>query len=244
MLFLSNPQGVSAQTRRHMLNSLQKLNQKTFDTFADPETQARIAQYELAFRMQMAVPELTDFANEDAATLELYGCQPGDGSFASNCLLARRLAERGTRFIQLYHRGWDHHGGVKKGVLQASKHVDQATAALLIDLKRRGLLDDTLVVWAGEFGRTPSGQNGNGRDHNNKGYTTWMAGGGVKGGFSFGATDDTGGEAVEGKCHIHDWHATILHLLGLDHEKLTYRYAGRDFRLTDVAGNVLNDIVA
>ena len=195
--------------------------------------------------MQSTLPELMDTSKEDARTLKMYGADNGPtASFGKQCLLARRMVESGVRFVEVTHGGWDTHFNMTAKIPELCEQIDKPIAGLLKDLKQRDMLKDTLVVWAGEFGRTPYAQNGDGRDHNNKGYTTWMAGGGVKGGFSFGATDEHGGEAVEGKCHIHDWHATILHLLGLDHTKLTYRYAGRDFRLTDVHGNVLKDIMS
>jgi uncharacterized protein (DUF1501 family) len=183
-----------------------------------------------------------NLSDEPASILDLYGTQGADGSFAANCLLARRLAERGVRFVQLYHRGWDHHGGVKRGVEITASHVDRASAALVKDLKQRGMLDDTLVVWTGEFGRTPMAQ-GDGRDHHIKGFSMWMAGGGVRGGASHGATDELGYNAAENVVHVHDLHATMLYLLGIDHEQLTFRYQGRDFRLTDVHGHVVTDIL-
>ena len=193
--------------------------------------------------MQRSVPELMDISDEPAHILDLYGTSGGDGSFASNCLLARRLAERGVRFIHLYHRGWDHHGGVKDGVAKTASLVDQGTAALLTDLKQRDMLKDTLVIWSGEFGRTPMAQ-GNGRDHHIKGFSLWMAGGGIRGGMSWGATDELGYHAVDNVFHVHDLHATMLHLLGIDHQRLTYRFQGRDFRLTDVHGRVVEPLLA
>jgi uncharacterized protein (DUF1501 family) len=193
-----------------------------------------VAQYEMAFRMQASVPDLIDAGKEPKSVLELYGCTPGDGSFASNCLLARRLAERGVRFIQLYHKDWDHHGGVQAGVELKAKEIDRACAALIRDLKQRGMFDDTLIVWAGEFGRTPMSQGGSGRDHHNKGFTIWLAGGGVKGGVSHGATDDLGYEAVTDVVTVHDLHATMLHLLGVDHERFSYKFQGLDARLSGV----------
>jgi uncharacterized protein (DUF1501 family) len=193
--------------------------------------------------MQMAMPDLTDFANEDPKIVEEYGCKPGDGSFASNCLMARRLAERGVRFIQLYHRGWDHHGNLKKGMATASKLVDQSTAALINDLKRRGMLDDTLIIWGGEFGRTPMAQ-GSGRDHHIKGYSMFMAGGGVKPGIAYGATDDFGYNATEDIVHVRDLHATMLHQLGIDHQRLTFKHQGLDAKLTGVEpAKVIKDIL-
>jgi uncharacterized protein (DUF1501 family) len=193
--------------------------------------------------MQASVPELMDLSGETQETLDAYGAKPGDGSFASNCLLARRLAERGTRFIQLYHRDWDHHGGIKQNMEVTAAEVDRGTAALIKDLKQRGMLDETLVVWCGEFGRTPMGQ-GSGRDHHIKGFSCFLAGGGIKGGITYGATDELGYSAVENVVHVHDLHATMLRLLGVDHERLTYRVQGRDFRLTDVFGHVVEDILA
>jgi len=211
----------------------------------DPEIQTRISQYELAFRMQTSVPELTDFSKESKAMLDLYGLkEPGDGSFASNCLLARRLAERGVRFIQLYHRAWDHHGEIEKDMPGAARDVDQASAALVTDLKQRGLLDDTLILWGGEFGRTPMGQ-GTGRDHHINAFSICLSGGGVKGGMTWGRTDELGYRYVDDdqKMHVHDLHATMLYLCGIDHKRLTHRYQGRDFRLTDVSGDVAQGII-
>jgi hypothetical protein len=224
---------------------VQALNALQNDFVQDPELSTRISQYELAFRMQMSVPELVDFSDEPESIKQLYGTEGADGSFAANCLLARRLAERGVRFIQLYHRGWDHHGNVKGGVEIVSKLVDQASAALVVDLKQRGMLDDTLVIWGGEFGRTPMGQGGkrDGRDHHIKAFSLWMVGGGVKPGVTYGATDDFGYDVAENPVHVHDLHATILRLMGIDHEKLTYRYQGRDFRLTDVSGRVVREVI-
>ena len=194
--------------------------------------------------MQASVPELTDMSGEPKHVVDMYGCTPGDGSFASNCLLARRLAERGVRFIQLYHRGWDHHGGVKNGVAKTASLVDQGTAALVNDLRQRGMLEDTLIVWGGEFGRTPMAQ-GSGRDHHIKGFSLWMAGGGVKGGTKYGQTDEFGYNAVENKVHVRDFHATMLHLLGIDHNKFTYKFQGLDFRLTGVEeAHVIHDLIA
>jgi hypothetical protein len=209
----------------------------------DPTISTRISQYEMAFRMQTSVPELSDISKEPQHVLDMYGATPGDGSYASNCLLARRLAERGVRFIQLYHRGWDHHGGIENAIKTTSGYVDQATAALVNDLKQRGMLEDTLVIWGGEFGRTPMAQ-GTGRDHHIQGFSMWMAGGGTKGGISYGNTDELGYSAVENIVHVHDFHATMLHLFGINHEKLVYRFQGRDFRLTDVHGHVVRDILA
>ena len=214
----------------------------------NPEISTRISQYELAFRMQMSVPDLVDISQEPQHVLDMYGVSGADGSYAYNCLLARRLAERGVRFIHLYHRDWDFHDSLKHHIGDLCKSADQPTAALISDLKQRGMLDDTLVIWGGEFGRTPMAQNDvnsakAGRDHHIRGFSMWMAGGGVKRGFSYGATDDLGYHAVDSIVHVHDLHATMLYLLGIDHERLTYRYQGRDFRLTDVAGKVVKDIV-
>jgi hypothetical protein len=213
------------------------------DAVDDPEILTRIAQYEMAFKMQASVPKLMDITDEPASVLELYGTKGGDGSFAANCLLARRLAERGVRFIQLYHRDWDHHNDLKNQIKGVTGEVDRPTYALITDLKQRGMLDETLIVWGGEFGRTPMAQ-GEGRDHHIKGYSLWMAGGGIKGGISYGGTDEFGYNAIENRVHINDFHATMLHLLGIDHTRLTYRYQGRDFRLTDVAGKVVEPILA
>src|SRR5205807_10582761 len=200
-------------------------------------------QYEMAFQMQTSVPSLRDFSGEPQRILDLYGTRGADGSFAANCLTARRLAERGVRFIQLYHRDWDHHGGVRDGVRGSAGEVDQGMTALLKDLKQRGLLEDTLVVWGSEFGRTPMAQ-GNGRDHHIKGFSMWLAGGGIKPGITYGSTDELGYAAVENPVHVHDLHATILRLFGVEHTRLTYRFQGRDFRLTDVAGNVVEALLA
>ena len=240
--YVSNPPGVNMKHQRDVVSAVSQLNMIHNETVDDPEISTRISQYELAFRMQTSVPELMDVSEEPQHILDLYGATPGDGSFASNCLLARRLAERGVRFVQLYHRGWDHHGNVKGGIEVASKLVDRASAALITDLKQRGMLDDTLVIWGGEFGRTPMAQ-GTGRDHHIQGFSMWMAGGGIKGGVTYGATDELGYNAVENIVHVHDFHATMLHLLGVDHEKLTYRFQGRDFRLTDVHGQIVHPII-
>ncbi len=243
VLYVSRPSGVNANQQRDVVDNVQALNRLHAQSVDDPEIATRISQYEMAFRMQSSVPELMDVSHEPAHILEMYGTQGGDGSFAANCLLARRLAERGVRFIQLYHRDWDHHGDVKGNITGTAKEVDRGAAALVSDLKQRGLLDETLIVYGGEFGRTPMAQ-GNGRDHHIKGFSMWMAGGGIKGGISYGNTDELGYAAVENPVHVHDLHATILHLLGIEHTKLTYRFQGRDFRLTDVAGNVVAPILA
>lgn len=241
--YVRNPAGIDRESQKELVETVGKLNRAQAELTDDPEIATRIAQYELAFRMQMSVPELVDFRNEPKHVLELYGTRGGDGTFASNCLLARRLAERGVRFIHLYHRGWDHHSDIKKGIQVSTRLVDRATAALVKDLKERGMLEDTLIIWGGEFGRTPMAQ-GTGRDHHIKGFSMWLAGGGVKGGIAYGATDEFGYNAVENPVHVHDLHATMLHLLGIDHTRLTYRFQGRDFRLTDVAGRVVKEILA
>jgi len=243
VLYVKRPSGVSEEQQADVVAAINGLNKIRGGISHDPEIATRISQYELAARMQTSVPELMDFSDESKAMLDLYGTKGGDGTFGSNCLLARRLAERGVRFIHLYHRGWDHHGGVKNGVAKTGKLVDQGTAALITDLKQRGMLDDTLVIWGGEFGRTPMAQ-GSGRDHHIRGFSMWMAGGGIKGGMTYGATDELGYNAVENVFHIHDFHATMLHLLGIDHKRLTYRFQGRDFRLTDVHGHVVRDLIS
>jgi hypothetical protein len=242
VLYVRNPAGVSPSKQRDTIDAINAINRLHADKVGDPEIHTRISQYEMAFKMQTSVPELMDISNEPKEMLEAYGAKPGDGSFASNCLLARRMAERGVRFIQLYHRGWDHHGGIKDAVKYVAGLVDKPSAALVNDLKNRGMLDETLVLWSGEFGRTPMAQ-GNGRDHHMKGFSMWMAGGGVKGGISYGATDELGYNAVENPVHPNDLHATVLHLLGIDHARLTYRFSGRDFRLTDVGGHLLKEVL-
>lgn len=242
VMYVRNPAGISDDQQRDVVSAVQSLNRLEDQLIADPEITTRINAYETAFRMQVSVPELMDIQNEPQHILDLYGTQGPDGSFAYNCLLARRLAERGVRFIQLYHRDWDHHGAVKEHVAGTAKEVDQPCAALIQDLKQRGMLDDTLLIWGGEFGRTPMGQ-GNGRDHHIKGFSIWMAGGGIKGGTSYGATDELGYASVDDIMHVHDFHATILHLFGIDHRRLTYKFQGRDFRLTDVAGEVVHKIL-
>ena len=236
VLYLTTPAGVSATQQRDVVDAVNTLNRDYNTLVDDPEIATRISQYEMAYQMQSSVPELMDISKEPANILELYGCQQGDGSFASNCLLARRLAERGVRFIQLYHKDWDHHGGIKEGIALKATEVDRACMALITDLKQRDMLKDTLIVWAGEFGRTPMSQGGSGRDHHNKGFTVWLAGGGIQGGLVHGATDELGYAAVENPVDVHDLHATMLQLLGLDHKRLTYKFQGRDFRLTDVTG--------
>ena len=241
--FVRSPPGVNASTQRHTLDTIGALNRLHDRDVADPEIATRIGQYELAFKMQTSIPELANFSDESASTHKLYGVEKPDGSFASNCLMARRMAERGVRFIQLYHTGWDHHSGVVTRIRESGKQVDQGAAALIVDLKQRGLLDDTLVIWGGEFGRTPMSQ-GTGRDHHTKSGAMWMAGGGVKAGITFGETDPLGFTAAKDPFHVHDFHATVLHLLGVDHKRLTYKFKGRNFRLTDVHGNVLKKILA
>ena len=243
--YVGNPEGVCQSTQRQVIEEINRLNGMLAEERIDPEIQTRISQYELAFRMQTSVPDLTDFRSEPKSSLELYGVkEPGDGSFASNCLLARRLAERGVRFIQLYHRAWDHHGDIEKDMPTAAKEVDQASAALVKDLKQRGMLDDTLIIWGGEFGRTPMGQ-GSGRDHHINAFSVWLAGGGIKGGLTWGRTDELGYRYVDDdqEMHVHDLHATMLYLCGIDHKRLTYRFQGRDFRLTDVSGEVAKGII-
>jgi Protein of unknown function (DUF1501) len=243
VLYVRNPKGVTRDRQRDVVDAVQKLNRLQNDLVDDPEIATRINAFETAFRMQDSVPELVDFSKEPKHMLDLYGTKGADGSFAANCLLARRMAERGVRFVQLYHRAWDHHGGVKRAIAGTAGEVDRACAALIKDLKQRKMFDDTLVIWGGEFGRTPMAQ-GNGRDHHIKGFSLWMAGGGIKGGITHGKTDELGYNAVENVVHVHDFHATILHVLGIDHKRLTYRAQGRDFRLTDVAGNVVKPILA
>jgi hypothetical protein len=245
VLYVGNPAGITRDDQRRTVDAVKHLNQMRFQTTADPEIAAKIAQYEMAFQMQASVPELTDLSGESPQVLEQYGAKPGDGSYASNCLLARRLAERGVRFIQLYHRGWDHHGGIKQGIQTSSGLVDKATFALVNDLKERDMLKDTLVVFGGEFGRTPMSQGGSGRDHHIKGFSLWMAGGGIKGGISHGATDELGYNAVQDVVTVHDFHATMLHLLGIDHNRLNYKFQGLDMKLTGVEpAKVIKPILA
>lgn len=252
VLFLSNPEGHSSKDRRRVLDAVSALNQQSLMEMGDPEIATRIGQYEMAYRMQTAVPELADLSKESKATLEMYGAEPGKASFANNCLLARRLIERGVRMVQLYDSDWDHHSDLGNRLPKKCKDVDQSTAALIKDLKQRGLLENTLVIWGGEFGRTPmqqtSGGNGDetkpGRDHHKDAFTMWIAGGGSKPGITFGKTDDFGYNIVENPVHVHDLNATVLHLLGLDHERLTFKYQGREFRLTDVHGEVVKGLLA
>ncbi|MEZ6044349.1 MAG: DUF1501 domain-containing protein [Planctomycetaceae bacterium] len=250
VLYLSNPQGVSGSTRRRMLDSLAALNEKKFEEVGDPEINARISQYEMAFRMQTSVPDLVDITDEPEHILEMYGPDVHKpGTFSYNCLLARRLAERNVRFTQVFIRGWDQHGNLPNDIKSQCSDVDQGCAALLKDLKQRGMLDDTLVLWGGEFGRTVYSQGtltktNYGRDHHPRCYTMWMAGAGVKSGITYGETDDFSYNVVENPVHIHDLNATVLHLLGIDHERLTYRFQGRDFRLTDIHGNLIDGLMA
>ncbi|MFN0171683.1 MAG: DUF1501 domain-containing protein [Bryobacteraceae bacterium] len=243
VLYIQNPPGINAAIQSESVEAINKLNSLQHEALADPEILTRIAQYEMAFKMQTSVPNLVDMSKEPKEVLERYGAQPGDGSFASNCLLARRLAERGVRFIQLYHRDWDHHNSVKANVALKAPEVDRPTAALIQDLKERGMLDETLIVWGGEFGRTPMSQGGNGRDHHIKGFSYMLAGGGIKGGLTYGATDDLGYAAVEKPVSVHDFHATMLHLLGIDHKRMTVKFQGLDVRLTGISGDVVKDIL-
>ena len=249
VLYLSNPKGITTKSRRQLIDSMQELNRRQLGVIGDPDIATHIENYELAYRMQTSVPDLMDISKESKATLEAYGAEPGKASFANNCLLARRLAERGVRFIQLCHRDWDHHSDLPKGIRTQAKNTDQASAALVADLKQRGLLDDTLVIWGGEFGRTSYSQgeikkDSFGRDHHPRCFSIWMAGGGIKPGLTYGATDDFAYNITENPVHVHDFHATMMHLLGIEHTKLTYRFEGRDYRLTDVAGEVVKEILA
>ncbi|NND99255.1 MAG: DUF1501 domain-containing protein [Pirellulaceae bacterium] len=248
VLYVGNPPGVSRNGQKSVIDAVNDLNRLHNNVVDNPEIATGISQYELAFKMQSSVPELVDVSSEPQNILDMYGAKPGDGSFASNCLLARRLAERGVRFIQLYHRGWDHHGGVKNGVKTTSNLVDQASWALVEDLKQRGMLKDTLVIFGGEFGRTPMSQGGGnnpGRDHHIKGFSLWMAGGGIKGGVTHGATDDFGYNAVEDVVHVRDLHATMLRLLGIDHERFSFKFQGLDMRLTGVEpAHVISPLLA
>jgi hypothetical protein len=251
VLFSSNPMGHSGDDRRRLLDAIQEMNIERFDAIGDPEIMTRVRQYEMAFRMQTSVPELMEISRETKETLELYGAEPGKASFANSCLLARRLIERGVRVVELYDSDWDHHADLPNRLIGKCRDVDQATAALVTDLKRRGLLDDTLVMWGSEFGRTPlrQGISGDGtttkpgRDHHKDAFTVWLAGGGIKAGVNHGRTDDFGFNVIENPVHVHDLNATLLHLLGLDHERLTFRSRGRDFRLTDVDGEIVREIL-
>jgi hypothetical protein len=252
VLFLSNPKGVDASARRKVISAVNQLNEMQLDGVGDPEIATRISQYEMAYRMQTSVPELKDLSKESQTTLDAYGAKVGGAGFANNCLLARRMVERGVRFVQLFDQGWDHHNGVFGALPNKCKQVDQPIAALIKDLKERGLLDETLVVWSAEFGRTPMAQGTNGsgektkagRDHHKEAFTVWMAGGGTKPGHVHGRTDDLGYGIADSPVHVHDFNATLLHLLGMDHERLTYRFQGRKFRLTDVHGHVIKNVIA
>ncbi len=243
VLHIETPRGLDPASQKDSIDAINALNRLEHNRMNDPEILTRVAQYEMAFKMQSSVPDLVDMSKEPASVLEMYGAKPGDGSFASNCLLARRLAERGVRFIQLYHRDWDHHSGVKANIAIKAHETDQATAALITDLKQRGMLEDTLVVWGGEFGRTPMSQGGDGRDHHIKGFSFFMAGGGIKPGITYGSTDELGYAAVENPVAVPDFHATMLHVLGIDHKRLTVKFMGLDARLTGIAGNVVHDIL-
>ncbi len=244
VLFLSNPPGIDAQSQRESLDALATLNKMRLDAVGDPEIATRINSFELAYKMQTSAPDLMDISRETPETLAMYGAEPGKPSYANNCLLARRLVERGVRFVQLFHEAWDHHGGLTNGLKEQTALTDKPSAALIKDLKQRGLLNDTIVIWGGEFGRTPMVQGGNdGRDHHPNAFTMWMAGGGIKPGITLGETDPFGFNVTGDKVHVHDLHATLLHLLGFDHTKLTYRFQGRDFRLTDVHGRVVEKLL-
>jgi len=254
VLYISNPEHVDDKMRKLSIDVINKINEQEYQEASDPEILSRISQYELAFRMQTAVPDVMDINDEPEWVHKMYGTEPGERSYANNCLLARRLVEKGVRFVQLFHRGWDHHGtgkgnGVHDGLKKMCESVDQATTALIKDLKQRGLLEETLVIWGGEFGRTPmmearSGADYKGRDHHGDAFTMWMAGGGIKPGLTYGETDEIGFFGIKNRVHVHDLQATILHQLGMNHEKLTYTFQGREFRLTDVHGKVVKDILA
>lgn len=251
VLFLSNPSGISKQSRRRIVDTVNALNDIQLTEIGDPEIATRMSQYELSYRMQTSVPELMDLSSEPQHIHELYGTRPGETSFANNCLQARRLVERGVRFVQLFDQGWDMHSGVFRNLQKKTALVDQPIAALIRDLRQRGLLDETLIVWASEFGRTPFAQSSNGklnpnsgRDHHKNAYNVWMAGGGIKGGISYGETDDLGYNIVKDPVHVHDFNATILSLLGISHERLTFRFQGRQYRLTDVEGRVVDELIS
>jgi hypothetical protein len=243
VLYLRNPEGVTAGQQRDVIDAVSALTRTSPEWIDDPEVAARLSQYEMAFQMQSSVPALTDFSSEPRSVRDAYGVSEMDGSFAANCLLARRLAERGVRYVQLYHRDWDHHSRIKPDIVMKANETDRASAALVKDLKERGMLDETLVLWGGEFGRTPMAQS-DGRDHHIKGFSMWLAGGGIRGGASHGATDELGYHAVDDVVSVHDLHATMLYLLGIDHTRLTFKFLGRDFRLTDVKGEVVRKILA
>jgi len=245
VLYLSNPKGIDAQVQRDSLDTIRKLNQIREGITGDPEIATRISSFEMAFRMQTSAPELMNLASEPKHILDMYGAEPGKPSFANDALFARRLVERGVRFVQIYHEAWDQHSNLTHDIKENCQDTDKACAALIQDLKQRGMLEDTLVIWGGEFGRTPMVQGGNdGRDHHPNAFTMWMAGGGIKPGVVMGESDELGFNVVKDRVHVHDLHATILHLLGFDHTRLTYRFQGRDFRLTDVAGNVVKQLLA
>jgi uncharacterized protein (DUF1501 family) len=245
VLYLSNPKGVDRQMQRDSLDSITRLNQKHLDVVGDPEIATRINSYEMAYRMQSSAPELMDISKEPKSVLEMYGAEPGKSSFANNCLLARRLVQRGVRFVQLFHEAWDQHGNLVNDLKKNCRDTDRACAALVKDLKQQGMLKDTLVVWGGEFGRTPMVQGGDdGRDHHPNCFTMWMAGGGIKPGITLGESDEFGFNATRDRVHVHDLHDTLLRLLGFDHTKLTYRFQGRDFRLTDVSGEIVDKLLA
>jgi uncharacterized protein (DUF1501 family) len=243
VLYLSNPQGVDNTLQRNTLESISRLNRMHLDAVGDPEIATRINSYEMAYRMQLKAPEVVDIAQEPQHVLDMYGAKPGQASFANSVLLARRLVENGVRFVQIFHEAWDQHGDLVNGLKTNCRDTDQACAALVKDLKARGMLEDTLVVWGGEFGRTPMSEKGNGRDHNPWGFTMWFAGGGVKPGVTVGTTDDLGLYAIEDRSHVHDIHATILHLLGLDHERLTYLHNGLPERATMNEGRVIGKLL-
>jgi hypothetical protein len=242
--YIDNPRGITPAAQRDSIDAIAALDQARYQTVRNPEILTHVSQYEMAFKMQTSVPDLVDMSREPQRVLDTYGARPGDGSYASNCLLARRLAERGVRFIQLYHRDWDHHSGVKSGMALKAEEVDKPTAALITDLKERGMLDDTLVIFGGEFGRTPMSQTGDGRDHHIKAFSYAVAGGGIKPGITYGTTDELGYAAEDHPVSIHDFHATMLHLLGVDHTRLAVQYQGLDVRLTGVAGTVVRDILS
>jgi uncharacterized protein (DUF1501 family) len=245
VLYLSNPPGVDNQLQRDSLDAIGKLNRERLDAVGDPEIETRINAFEMAFRMQASAPELIDISKEPKHILDMYGAEPGKPSYANSCLMARRLVERGVRFVQIYHESWDQHGALVKDITKNCQDTDQASAALIMDLKQRGMLDDTLVVWGGEFGRTPMVQGGSdGRDHHPNAFTMWLAGGGVKKGLVMGESDELGFNVTKDRVHVHDLHATMMHLLGFDHTKLTYKFQGRNFRLTDVHGEVVHKLLA
>ena len=245
VLYLSNTKGVDNELQRDTLEAVKQLNEMRLEQTGDPEISTRISSFEMAYRMQSVAPDVMDIAKESKETLAMYGAEPGKASYANNCLLARRLVEKGVRFVQLYHESWDQHGDLTRGLKKNCADTDRASAALIKDLKQRGLLDDTLVIWGGEFGRTPMVQgNADGRDHHPNAFTMWMAGGGIKPGVTLGETDELGFNVARNKVHVHDLHATLLHLLGFDHTKLTHKFQGRPFRLTDVHGNVVKELLS